>query len=322
MESDALYDTLWNVFDDSLDDMSDKENLVRRMKIFLIVFYAFCLLIMAIWGSKVIGHTYMIKCAVLILKVSMNLAASYYKILEYINDAMEDALLSFEETIGVLLFYELYCCICIMKERTYNSRWLLFKSFWLLIISIAWMFLFKYVNFVAKSQWVNLREVMWSGVFALLVLFLVVKILISLLNGWNFKQRLRGPNFFLIGLILIAVTSQLTKLSVHISRFVIQLTATERKYQCMESILGSGLSLIVAMTRAQQCDETFYKSTTAVPYLSTETCCLLECLFCTGVTLYRKFTVVCRKKGPKPQVDLQSPKTECYKWKNNITKSK
>ena len=293
----------WGSVTDFLDSEDDKEKPILGLKISLIVFYVSTFLLMAIWNNKVVSHTYMIKSVVLIVKISLNVAfINSFKQHEAVYNMIEDGLLTFEEVIGILLFYELYCCICIMKARTYDVRWLLLKAFCLLIFSLAWMSLFTYLDLSTKNFWVQVRKPLWSGVISLLVLFFVIKILISLLNGWNFREKVRDYNFFLIGLILIAVTSQIAKLSVHISKFVIQLKAHQAKNYCQD-VLFDSLLFGEAIVLLYECQKTFSEAVTAVPYLSVEVCCLLECLFCTGVMLYRKITVSCFKKGPRPQAN-------------------
>ena len=286
-----------NAFKDELDDndqkKSDEKKQLIRVDIGLLTFYVVCFLLMAIWRNKIISHTYMIKSVILIVKVSLSLASTmiYYDY-DLIFVMLEHGLLIYEETIGVLLFFELYRCICVMEARQYQMRWLLLKAFLLLLFAAGWMVLFDFADFSAKTKWLKLREVIWGSVMTLLILFFIVKIIITLVGGWNFRERVRGNNFFILGLMMVTVTSQLTKLSVHTTKFVIELTAEDTKFSCLENLMNNepgSMSMAEAMLIGMRCEMTRIEHRTPLPFLTTELSCLLECLFCAGVMVYRKF---------------------------------
>ena len=287
-------------FNENMKSESEKTKQVLRTKIFFLVFYTVCFLLMAIWRNKAISHSYMFKSMIVIVKVALGIREMHYEQTPMLFEAMEDGIITFEETLAVLLFHELYCCICKMKKRVYKVHWLLLKAFVLLLFAVGWMHLFSYVDFMLNTNWAKLRRIIWSSVMTLLLLFFVVKIVITLLGGWNFRERLTSNNFFLVGLIAVTVASQLTSLSVHISQFVIKKNAYDMKLQCGENIMSSQFdgTFGEAMLLILQCEATHIESAAAVPYLSTELGRFIECLFCSVIMLYRKCTTKCFNKGP------------------------
>ena len=43
---------------------------------------------------------------------------------------------------------------------------------------------------------IEIHESIWNGIVTLLVLFFVIKMGITLVGGWNFRDKLKGSNFF------------------------------------------------------------------------------------------------------------------------------
>ena len=96
---------------------------------------------------------------------------------------------------------------------------------------------------------------------------------------------------------MVIVTSQLTKLSVHTTKFVIELHAESAKNDCFESLESDNFKgqWSEAILQGFACQRTEKDDIAASTFLSTELSCLLECFFCAGVMIYRKFITACLK---------------------------
>ena len=161
--------------------------------------------------------------------------------------AAMDGLLLFEEALTVLVFHELYRCVCSPKKRTYKWHRLLCKATPLSMLSGTLAAGFTALSFKTDgSLWYDAPNVIWSVIAALFLLFFSLKMVLSLVKGLKFRNKLGSRDFFLFGLITITIVSQLTKVALKTAKFIVEYRAYDDHSRCLEGgawwLSGSALA--------------------------------------------------------------------------------
>ena len=203
---------------------------------------------------------------------------------------VKNGLLAFEETISILLFNELHRCICSMEKRIYKWYWFLAKAALSLLLSGGWRIGFSV--FYTENYWVEFNRIIWSALISLVILFYAIKMIKGLVDGLKIRGKLGSHNFFIFGLITIAVVSQVTKLFVITARFIIEFQIVGKSSTCLDDLhesfdrgdIGS-TDLIMGVF---DCCAVYRKKMGTFIFLSPEFCSLLECFFCAGIMIQRK----------------------------------
>ena len=203
-----------------------------------------------------------------------------------------DFLSLYEETVNLLLFHELFCCVCKMKMRTYKLASLMLKMLALFFISFIWRFIFEIIDIFmdageVQRSLINISVIASSGVVTLFLFYYTIRMTITLIQGCNFHEKLRGNNSFLIGLMAVTISSQLFKLSFHISRVVKDYHDKSEWEQCQDEVVLLQ-DFAEMFRRGLECQKRFLKGLTHAQYLSVELCSFIECIFCTVIMIYRK----------------------------------
>ena len=111
-----------------------------------------------------------------------------------------DGLAAYEELTAVLLFYELYCCICKMEMRSYKWQNFLLKAATMLVVSLVWGFVMKIIRItipedtwkIVRQEWADILKIVWATSASILVFFFIGKMFVNLFQGWSFRERLTG----------------------------------------------------------------------------------------------------------------------------------
>ena len=214
--------------------------------------------------------------------------------------AAMDGLLLFEEALTVLVFHELYRCVCSPKKRTYKWARLLCKATPLFMLSGTLAAGFTALSFKTDgSPWYDAPNVIWSVIAALFLLFFSLKMVLSLVKGLKFRNKLGSRDFFLFGLITITIVSQLTKVALKTAKFIVEYRAYDDHSRCLEGVAdlipsdsGDGANgpanILIGFLLCVKNLETKIK---AMPYLSPVLGNLIESIFCMGIMIHRRLTM-------------------------------
>ena len=195
----------------------------------------------------------------------------------------------------ILLFQELYSCICGVKKRKYKWFSLLLKAALLFLLSGAWAVGLRalYLN-TSGSLWCDIPKVIWSAVVASLSFYFCWKMARSLFESLKFRGSLDGGNFFLFGLMTITIVSQWAKLTMNAARFVIEFQTYNRFLKCQDDRASSidtklfPSDSLNAFVNKFFCRAILENKGWSTIFLSPEFCNLLESVFCIGIMIYRK----------------------------------
>ena len=272
------------------------EKRTYNSKLGLLATYAFCFVFMAVARKKALSHSLMIKSSIMMLVLAMDISQPYFysdeeneRFASYRDKLIviiRDYLLSYEEAVSILLLGEMYLCVCKMETRKYSVGWFLLKAVVLFVICFVWTIGFQLASgntdldtgllIHHRFAW---ADIPWSFIVTISLSFLGLKMIISLVKSGKFRDKFRGNDFFLIGLLIITMASQVGKLCLVTSEIIQDHHSRKIHDICHRTTRPSII---------MKCWAAFSRTMYYKPFLTAEYSGLIEYVFCMAVFSYRK----------------------------------